>query len=60
MKDKKIYKLAEDAYNLSCLIKHYIQSNLFIDELHILSTSVDTMHKKLDTLYAELINMQER
>ncbi len=57
MINRKIYNLAKEAYNLSCIVKNYTESNLDINEVLILSTAIRIMHRKIDFLYAELIQL---
>lgn len=58
MDTKKFYKLAKDSYNISCLIKVFIESNPYCEEMQILDTSIKLLYENLDSLYAELINEQ--
>ena len=57
-KFKEMYKLIEDAYNMSYVLRNFCRADSYSEDLCYISPSVEYIHRNLDVIYAELINIR--
>lgn len=53
----ELYKLIEEAYNISVVAEHFCNNFQEIEEIGNITPLVKLIHKKLDLAYSYLINL---